>query len=86
MISGVTKYGVRFCWIAKRICWPSGWRRNDLKIAEGLKRRRSAIADLPGVAYAFGASETPADDALALPSYEQVQQDKVAFAVAERLV
>ncbi len=43
------------------------------------------LRDMRGVAYALGASETPPEDALVLPSYEQVVADKAAFAEATRL-
>ena len=39
-----------------------------------------------GVAYAMGASESPPEDALVLPSMEQVRHDKRAFAEATRLI
>jgi uncharacterized radical SAM protein YgiQ len=44
------------------------------------------LRDLRGVAYAMGASETPPDDALVLPSFEQVVADKPTFAEATRLI
>ncbi|MEQ8790361.1 MAG: YgiQ family radical SAM protein [Pirellulaceae bacterium] len=44
------------------------------------------LRDLRGVAYALGASEAPPDDALVLPSYEEVVADKPAFAEATRLI
>jgi uncharacterized radical SAM protein YgiQ len=49
------------------------------------------LRDLRGVAYALGASETAADlvgvgDHVLLPSYEQVQSDKLAFVEATRLI
>ncbi|MCA9248146.1 MAG: hypothetical protein KDA42_13555, partial [Planctomycetales bacterium] len=44
------------------------------------------LRDMRGVAYALGASETPPDDALAIPSFEQVRDDKPAFAEATRLI
>jgi uncharacterized radical SAM protein YgiQ len=58
------------------------------------------LRDMRGVAYALGASETPprdaaakptggnpwASDAVILPSYEEVQSDKFAFAEATRLI
>jgi uncharacterized radical SAM protein YgiQ len=39
-----------------------------------------------GVAFALGASEKPPEDALTLPSFEQVRDDKVAFAEATRMI
>ncbi|MBS0266009.1 MAG: YgiQ family radical SAM protein [Planctomycetes bacterium] len=44
------------------------------------------LRDLRGVAYALGASETPPTDALVLPSFEQVRDDKLAFADATRMI
>ena len=44
------------------------------------------LRDMRGVAYALGASETPPDDVLTLPSYEQVRDDKRLFAEATRLI
>ena len=44
------------------------------------------LRDIRGVAYAQGASESPPDDALVLPSYEEVSQDKRAFAEATRII
>lgn len=44
------------------------------------------LRDMRGVAYAMGASETPPDDALVLPSYEEVVKDKPAFAEATRII
>jgi uncharacterized radical SAM protein YgiQ len=39
-----------------------------------------------GVAYALGASEKPPEDAITLPSYEQVVADKLQFAEATRII
>ena len=44
------------------------------------------LRDMRGVAYAMGASETPPDDALVIPSYEEVVADRRAFAVATRMI
>jgi uncharacterized radical SAM protein YgiQ len=44
------------------------------------------LRDMRGVAYALGASETPPDDALELPSFEQISSDKPAFAEATRVI
>jgi uncharacterized radical SAM protein YgiQ len=41
---------------------------------------------LRGVAYACGASETPPADAITLPSYERVTNDKLAFAEATKII
>src|SRR5690606_4718458 len=44
------------------------------------------LRDMRGVAYALGASETPPDVALRLPSYEEVKTDKQAFARATKTI
>lgn len=44
------------------------------------------LRDMRGVAYALGASESLPEDALELPSYEQVCADKVAFSIATRMI
>ena len=44
------------------------------------------LRDMRGVAYALGASETLPDDALELPSFEQISTDKRAFAEATRVI
>ena len=44
------------------------------------------LRDMRGVAYTLGASETPPDDALVLPSYEEIRDDKKAFAEATRII
>jgi uncharacterized radical SAM protein YgiQ len=44
------------------------------------------LRDLRGVAYALGASETPPGDALVLPDFEQVRDDKLAFAEATKII
>ena len=44
------------------------------------------LRDMLGVAYALGASETPPEDALELPSYEDVAADKIAFSKATRMI
>ncbi len=44
------------------------------------------LRDMRGVAFALGASETVPEDALRLPSYEQVVADKLAFADATRII
>ncbi len=44
------------------------------------------LRDLRGVAYAMGASETPPDDAIVLPSYEEVKTDKRQFVLATRTI
>lgn len=44
------------------------------------------LRDMRGVAYAMGASETVPQDALTLPSYEEVLADKLQFAEATRII
>jgi uncharacterized radical SAM protein YgiQ len=44
------------------------------------------LRSLRGVAFALGASETPPGDALRLPSFEDVRDDKLAFADATRMI
>jgi len=44
------------------------------------------LRDMRGVTYVLGASETPPDDALELPDFEQVRTDKPAFAEATRII
>ncbi len=44
------------------------------------------MREMRGVAYAMGASETPPDDALVLPSFEQVRDDKWSFAEATKMI
>lgn len=46
----------------------------------------ASLRDMRGVAYAAGASESPPDDAITLPSYEEVVADKMAFAEATRII
>ena len=44
------------------------------------------LHDMRGVAYALGASESPPADALRLPSFEEVRDDKLAFAEATKII
>ena len=44
------------------------------------------MREMRGIAYAMGASETPPDDALVLPSFEQVRDDKWSFAEATKMI
>lgn len=44
------------------------------------------LRDMRGLAYARGAAEPPPDDAVTLPSFEEVQLDKLAFAEATRII
>ena len=59
-----------------------------LDIANRLSSGESVrdLRDMRGVAYAQGASETPPEDAITLPSYEQVCEDKMAFAEATKII
>jgi len=58
-----------------------------LEIARRLDKGQTTkdLRDMRGVAYAMGASETPPADAIVLPSYAEVKDDKLAFAEATRL-
>jgi uncharacterized radical SAM protein YgiQ len=44
------------------------------------------LRNMRGVAYALGASESPPEDALEIPSYEAVTADKLQFAMATRAI
>ena len=44
------------------------------------------LRDMRGVAYAMGASETPPQDAITLPSYAEVVADKPTFAEATKII
>ena len=44
------------------------------------------LRDMRGVAYTMGAKEAAPDDAIRLPSFEEVKADKKAFAVATRII
>ncbi len=44
------------------------------------------LRDMRGVAFALGASEMPPADGVALPSFEQVRDDTLAFAEATRMI
>jgi uncharacterized radical SAM protein YgiQ len=44
------------------------------------------LRHMRGVAYVLGAKSTPPDDALELPSFERVRDDKLAFAEATRMI
>ena len=59
-----------------------------LEIARRLAAGESVkdLRDMRGIAYALGASETPPEDALALPSYEEVVADKPTFAEATKMM
>ena len=59
-----------------------------VEIAQRLQAGESVkqLRDMRGVAYALGASETAPEDALVLPSYEEVLADKLQFAEATRII
>jgi uncharacterized radical SAM protein YgiQ len=59
-----------------------------LEIARRLHAGESVrdLRDMRGVAYAMGASETPPEDAITLPSYEEVIADKPTFAEATKII
>ena len=59
-----------------------------VEIAQRLAAGESVkdLRDMLGVAYAMGASETPPEDAIRLPSYEEVVADKHAFAEATKVI
>jgi uncharacterized radical SAM protein YgiQ len=44
------------------------------------------LREMRGVAYTLGASEAPPADALALPTFEEVAADKLAFAEATKII
>jgi uncharacterized radical SAM protein YgiQ len=54
------------------------------RLAEGRSTRE--LRDLRGVAYALGASEQPPDDAITLPSWDDVRRDKWEFAEATKII
>jgi uncharacterized radical SAM protein YgiQ len=59
-----------------------------MEIAKRLESGESVkdLRDMRGVAYAMGASETPPEDALTLPSHEEVVADKMAFAESTKMM
>jgi uncharacterized radical SAM protein YgiQ len=59
-----------------------------LEMAQRLDAGESvqALRDMRGVAYAAGASETPPEDGLTLPTYEEVVADKTLFAEATKMI
>ncbi|HEV3166848.1 MAG TPA: YgiQ family radical SAM protein [Isosphaeraceae bacterium] len=44
------------------------------------------LHDMRGVAYALGASQKPPEDAIVLPSHEEVKTDKYRFALATKII
>ncbi|HMC10672.1 MAG TPA: YgiQ family radical SAM protein, partial [Pirellulaceae bacterium] len=59
-----------------------------LEIAQRLSKGESVkdLRSMRGMAYALGASEKPPEDALVLPSYDDVCRDKPTFADATRMI
>lgn len=59
-----------------------------LEIARRLQAGETVkqLRDMRGVAYALGASEKPPEDAITLPSYEEVCASKPSFADATRII
>lgn len=59
-----------------------------VEVAQRLDRGDSVrdLRDMRGVAYAMGASETPPEDCLELPSYHDVVESKERFAEATRII
>jgi uncharacterized radical SAM protein YgiQ len=59
-----------------------------VQIAERFDRGETVkeMRDMRGVAYALGASEEPPTDSLLLPSFEEVNSDKFAFAEATKII
>lgn len=59
-----------------------------LEIARSLDQGKplTDLRQLRGTAYALGASETPPEYALTIPSYEEVVADKLHFAEATRMI
>jgi uncharacterized radical SAM protein YgiQ len=55
---------------------------NRLAAGESVK----SLRDMRGVAYALGASEPPPEDALVLPTFEEVKTDKLRFAHATKII
>ncbi len=72
---------------ADLVCFGMG-EETIVDIAERLERGETvrSLRDLRGVAYALGARETPPEDALVLPSCEEVVGDRFAFAEATKLI
>jgi uncharacterized radical SAM protein YgiQ len=59
-----------------------------LEIARRLEKGETTkdLRGVRGIAYALGASEKPTEDAIILPSFEQVASDKLAFAEATKII
>ena len=59
-----------------------------LEIAQRFRNGETVkdLREMRGVAYAMGASETPPEDAITLPSFEDVVADKPTFAEATKII
>ncbi|MCA9186253.1 MAG: YgiQ family radical SAM protein, partial [Planctomycetales bacterium] len=59
-----------------------------VEIAQRLDRGDTLkeLRDMRGTAYALGASESPPSDAIRLPTFEEVRDDKLAFAEATKII
>jgi uncharacterized radical SAM protein YgiQ len=59
-----------------------------LEIAQRLEAGESvkSLRDMRGIAYAMGASETPPENAITLPTYDEVVANKEDFAEATRII
>ncbi|HBE67378.1 MAG TPA: YgiQ family radical SAM protein, partial [Planctomycetaceae bacterium] len=59
-----------------------------VEIAQRLQAGESVkdLRDMRGVAYCMGASEVPPEDAITLPSYEEVLESKLKFAEATKII
>ncbi len=59
-----------------------------IEIAERLQKGETVkdLRDMRGLAYRLGASETPPEDAITLPSYEDVVECKLKFAEATKII
>lgn len=55
---------------------------NRLRAGESVKDLR----DMRSVAYCMGAKESPPEDAIRMPSYEEVKSDKLSFVKATRII
>ena len=73
---------------ADLVCYGMG-ENPIVEIAQRLDRGETVkdLRDMRGVAYTMGASETPpTEDTIALPSFTEVREDKMAFAEATKII
>lgn len=72
---------------ADLVCYGMG-ENPIVEIAQRLDAGQSVkdLRDMRGVAYVAGAKDIVPDDAIALPSFEEVRADKVAFAEATKII